>query len=114
MRSLAVTLSISIVALLAPGRCFGLEQQPQQLPLPRHENRQPHDQSLENINLPLTGADRVVDSTNSEELVTEPSKPTNKVEPARSFLQDQLESRSPVYLWVPGRGALGVGVGFTW
>jgi hypothetical protein len=46
--------------------------------------------------------------------LTTSSEPAKEQQNPNSFLQDQLEQKSPVYLWVPGRGAVGVGVTMTW
>lgn len=46
-------------------------------------------------------------------MIAASSEPPKDKQRSNSFLQDQLEQKSPVYLWVP-KGGVGVGFAMTW
>lgn len=105
-KTASVTVALVLFLLCAPAASHGLEDKSQALPPKpqvetpevRIEQVRSQDNVKENQNLFLTTS---ADSAKEQ-------KTTN------SFLQDQLEQKSPVYLWVPGRGAVGVGVTMSW
>lgn len=100
------SLALLFFCLCAPALSYGLENRDSSL-------QQEPEKEITKVQTELTISKEK--STEGQPLVlTTSTEPSQEQRTTNSFLQDQLEQKSPVYLWVPGRGAVGFGVTMSW
>ena len=106
-KTATVTLALLFLSVFAPALSHGLEEDRAE-PIKKEASR---DNSEAHPDLALSRENL----TKNQSLILKTStEPVKEQQLTNSFLQDQLEQKSPVYLWVPGRGAVGVGVTMSW
>lgn len=105
VKTAIVTYTLAFLTLSVPAFCHGLEERE----VPVHK---------ESISKQVTArADSNPQKAEEEKgqsvIMPASSDPPKEKPHPHSFLMDQLEQKSPVYLWVP-RGGVGVGFAMTW
>jgi hypothetical protein len=105
-KTATVILALMFFSLCAPTLSHGLEDRSESL------QQDPGKESTE-ARVELTRSEGKLRKEQNLFLTTS-TEPVKEQQHTNSFLQDQLEQKSPVYLWVPGRGAVGVGVTMSW
>lgn len=101
-----VTLALALLSLCSPVLSYGLEDR---VKINQKEGNGDDTASRREI-----GIQQQTKENSQALFLTTSTEPAKEQKNSNSFLQDQLEQKSPVYLWVPGRGAVGVGVTMTW